>query len=168
MRAEAQLGREDPGSGTLFVLYVSQVHERAIIVVKQGKGALVDFVWQGRRRSRDELDIRGILEERANDAKYLPKKLLFTSMRGSVFAIFTQKTCQCRPFQYGQKSSERATLMYWDTPSSLPAHALKGLRGSFGELLTGYYPEDWENLPRLRPDQPIKVPKLERVIYWTE
>lgn len=52
---------------------VSQVRERTIIAVKQGKGALVDFVRQGRRRSRDELDICGILEELANDAKYLQK-----------------------------------------------------------------------------------------------
>jgi DNA (cytosine-5)-methyltransferase 1 len=76
LKADAQLGREDPGSGTLFALYVSQVHERAIVVAKQGKGALVDFVWQGRRRSCDELDIRGILEERADDAKYLPKIII--------------------------------------------------------------------------------------------
>lgn len=113
---------------------VSQVRERTIIAVKQGKGALVDFVWQGRRRSRDELDIRGILEERADDAKYSPKKLFFTSMRGSVFAIFTQKTCQCRPFQYGQKSLERATLMYRAYAKFTTCPCLKGASRVFWRI----------------------------------
>lgn len=137
---------------------VPQVRERAIIVAKQGKESLSEFVWPGRRRSRDELDIREILEERPNDAKYLPDTFIAYLDAWQRFLDIYPEDMPMPSFPIWAKEFGASYPYVGHTPSSLPPHALKGLRGSFGELLNGHYEDDWENLPPYAKTNQSKFP----------
>lgn len=126
---------------------VPQVRDRAIIVARQGKGSLDDFEWPGRRRPRDELDVRDVLDERPNDAKYLPATFeAYLDAWQRFLDVYPDKvpmpSFPVWAMEFG------ATYPYvGHTPSSLNHRTLRGMRGSFGTPLTGSYLEDWHNLP---------------------
>lgn len=205
-KAGAQLGREYPGSGTLFddvlrilrkrrpdhvilenvpnllrhdegrtwqgmesqlmrigydvrstllsphMFGVPQVRDRAIIIAKQGNGSLKEFQWPGRKRSRDELDIREVLDERPNDAKVLPSNLAASLEAWQRFLDIYPDNVPLPSFPVWAMEFGATYPYVGHTPASLPADVLNGLKGSFGEELTGNYGRDFAALPPYAQD----------------
>lgn len=126
---------------------IPQVRDRAIIVAKQGKGSLDGFEWPGRRCHRNELDVRDVLDERPNDAKYLPATFeAYLDAWQRFLDVYPEKvpmpSFPVWAMEFG------ATYPYvGHTPNSLNYRTLRGMKGTFGVPLTGSYHEDWGNLP---------------------
>ncbi|WP_243611767.1 DNA (cytosine-5-)-methyltransferase [Shimia aestuarii] len=200
-KAGAQLGREYPGSGTLFddvlrilrkrrpghvilenvpnllrhnsgqtwagmeaqlenigydvkstllsphMFGVPQVRDRAIIVAKQGKNSLKDFTWPGRKRAKDELDIRDVLDDRPNDAKYLPKSFISYLDAWQRFLDIYPEDVPLPSFPIWAMEFGATYPYVGHTPHSLIEQALTGLRGAFGDLLSGDRASDFASLP---------------------
>lgn len=126
---------------------VPQVRDRAIIVAKQGKGSLNDFAWPGRRRSRDELDVRDVLDERPNDAKALPESFIAYLDAWQKFLDLYPEDMPLPSFPIWAMEFGATYPYVGHTPASLPYEALEGLKGKFGEPLVGNYGRDFANLP---------------------
>jgi len=126
---------------------IPQVRDRAIIVAKQGTGSLAGFIWPGRRRSRDELDIRDVLDERPNDAKRLPASFEAYLDAWQRFLDVYPEEMPLPSFPIWAMEFGATYPYVGHTPASLPAQALEGLKGAFGELLNGRYGRDFALLP---------------------
>ena len=126
---------------------VPQVRDRAIIVAKQGKESLAEFDWPGRKRPRDELDIRDVLDERPNDAKSLPSTFIDYLDAWQRFLDIYPDAVPLPSFPIWAMEFGATYPYVGHTPISLPVNALRGLKGAFGELLTGSYSGDFAALP---------------------
>ncbi|NDV02896.1 DNA cytosine methyltransferase [Pseudoroseicyclus tamaricis] len=126
---------------------VPQVRDRAIIVAKQGRGALAEFEWPGRKRPRDELDIHDVLDERPNDAKALPSTFLKYLDAWQRFLDAYPDDVPLPSFPIWAMEFGATYPYVGHTPASLPPNALKGLKGAFGEPLTGSHDQNFALLP---------------------
>ena len=126
---------------------IPQVRDRAIIVAKQGKGSLASFEWPGRKRSRDELDVRSILDDRPNDAKRLPETFEAYLDAWQRFLDVYPEDVPLPSFPVWAMEFGATYPYVGHTPASLPPHALNGLKGAFGTPLTGSYGGDFAALP---------------------
>lgn len=126
---------------------VPQVRDRAIIVAKQGEGSLSKFEWPGQKRPRDELDIRDVLDERPNDAKVLPSTFVAYLDAWQRFLDVYPDVVPLPSFPIWAMEFGATYPYVGHTPVSLPHDALRGLKGAFGEPLTGSYGGDFATLP---------------------
>ncbi len=141
---------------------VPQVRDRAIIVAKQGKGSLSQFEWPGEKRSRDELDIRDVLDERPNDAKVLPSTFTAYLDAWQRFLDIYPEAVPLPSFPIWAMEFGATYPYVGHTPISVPSHALKELKGAFGETLIGNRDRDFGALP------PYARENKQRFAGWKE
>lgn len=144
---------------------VPQVRDRAIIVAKQGEGSLTKFEWPGCKRPRDELDIRDVLDERPNDAKRLPDTFVGYLDTWQRFLDIHPEAVPLPSFPVWAMEFGATYPYVGHTPASVPAEAMEGLKGAFGEPLSGDHGNDLSLLPPYaREDKPAFAGWKERFI----
>ena len=147
---------------------VPQVRDRAIIVAKQGKGSLSQFEWPGEKRSRDELDIRDVLDERPNDAKVLPSTFTAYLDAWQRFLDIYPEAVPLPSFPIWAMEFGATYPYVGHTPISVPSHALKELKGAFGETLIGNWRSGLRGAASLCEGKQTTLRRVEGAFHCSE